>query len=379
MRNDKRHTAPVILAAILICLPGLLYLFGFPEREPLKGAYTVPPKPKFQWTKWFSGELQEQIDDYLWLNLTLKPDAVRWTNQLHYSIYGRPNTRYVVKGKDEYLYEDAYIKAYMGMDFKGEAHWEYKVERLENIREELAKRGTELLIVLAPGKGSFYPKYIPDRYMKYGNDQTNLGTLRSRLEGSDIPYLDLNSWFLVLKDNSRIPYFLFPKTGTHWSTYGMHLAADTILQYLDEQFPGNQPSWEIDEIEITEELRDQDRDIEEGLNLKFPIDNHPMPYPDYQIIDSAKKKIRTAVVADSYFWNMYNKGFCSQATDSSEFWYYAAQVYPQSFAGDYPLTAEHIRMTLDELDCIILLSTDGTLDRFPWGWDALMEEALGGR
>ena len=127
---------------------------------------------------------------------------------------------------------------------------------------------------------------------------------------------------------------------------------------------------------MSEELRDQDRDIEEGLNLKYPIENFRMLYPEFEIVDSATQKIRTAVVADSYFWNMYNKGFCSQATDSSEFWYYAAQVYPQSFNGNYPLTSEHIQKTLPELDCIILLSTDGTLDRFPWGFDHLMAEAI---
>lgn len=376
MSSHQRHIAPVYLSILLVCLPGILYLIGYPKSEPLSGAYTVPPKPKFQWEKWFSGDLQEQIDDFLSLNLTLKPEAVRWANQFHYSVLGRPNTRYVVKGKNEYLYEDAYIKAHYGMDFKGAQHWEEKGDRLEGIGDRLKEKGVELLVVLAPGKGSFYPEYIPDRYLTYKREETNFEALRTQLDEHDIAYLDLKSWFEDMKENSRARMFLFPKTGTHWSTYGMHLAADSILRYLDGALPGDQPRWEIGLSDLSEVLRDQDRDIEEGLNLKYPIEKFPMPYPKFAIIDSAKQKIRTAVVADSYFWNMYNKGFCTQATDSSEFWYYAAQVYPQSFNGNYPLTAEHIKETLPKLDCIILLSTDGTLDRFPWGIDDLMEEAL---
>lgn len=165
------------------------------------------------------------------------------------------------------------------MDFKGAQHWEEKGDRLEGIGDRLKEKGVELLVVLAPGKGSFYPEYIPDRYLTYKREETNFEALRTQLDEHDIAYLDLKSWFEDMKENSRARMFLFPKTGTHWSTYGMHLAADSILRYLDGALPGDQPRWEIGLSDLSEVLRDQDRDIEEGLNLKYPIEKFPMPYP----------------------------------------------------------------------------------------------------
>jgi len=370
-RNISGFSAVV---GLLICIPAIFQLFQFPTSEPLKGAQAIRAKPNLNWQNWWDGSYQENFEDYVADDISLKPPLVRAKNQFLYDVFDRPNARFVVKGKEEYLYEDAYIKAHYGMDFLGEKKWDTIADQLLKIENFLYKKGIEFVVVLAPGKGSFYPEFIPDRYKKFESSKTNFTSLKERIEHTPIDYIDMSAWFQSMKSNSEYP--LFPKTGTHWSTYGMHLAADSIMQFLERKSRRDLPEWNWYMKAIDELYRDQDRDIEEGLNLLRPIENFPMAYPEFEINVEGKTKLKSAVVADSYFWNMYNHGFSSRAFDEGEFWYYANQVYPQSFDGNYPLTSEHISNSLDDLDVIILLATDGTLDRFPWGFEELMEEEV---
>lgn len=365
---------------MLLVLPGLLAILGIPVARPLRGAYVAPEKPVWTLRSWFNSSYQEQADDYLAWQLTIKAPLVRIRNQFLYSALDRPAPRFVVKGKQEYLYEDAYIKATYGMDYRGAVVWDSIVNSLNTSAEALRAMNIPLIVVLAPGKASFFPEYIPDRYEPYRKDSTNYEALRGRLINGSVKLVDLHAWFRYLKEKEGKGnvYPLFPKTGTHWSTYGMHLAADSITRFLAQTLDTVLPRWEYLPTGSTRELQDQDRDIEESLNLLWPIPNIPMQYPELKIRDSGSYRPRGAIIADSYFWNMFNKGFCSQLMDSGEFWYYADQVYPQSFESPLQLSVEHIRNSLKRSDFLILLSTDGTLDRFPWGADAKLLEATSG-
>ena len=363
-----------ILVGFIVCIPAIFQMLQIPKSEPLKGAQEMHPKPMLNWTNWWNGSYQEDIEDFVADELSVKAPLVRIKNQVLYDLFDRPNARFVVKGKEEYLYEDAYIKAHYGMDYRGAEKWDTIMNSLFSIEDYLYKKGIEFVVVLAPGKASFYPEFIPDRYDQFKSNPTNYFELKNRLSNTRIDHINMSAWFQSMKPNSDYP--LFPKTGTHWSTYGMYIAADSILNYLDKKTRRDLPDWNWSLKAVDELYRDQDRDIEEGLNLLRPIDNYIMAYPDLDIKEAGKSKIKSAVVADSYFWNMFNYGFSSRAFEEGEFWYYANQVYPQSFEGNYPLTSVHIKKSLDDLDVIILLATDGTLDRFPWGFDELMESAM---
>ena len=66
----------------------------------------------------------------------------------------------VVIGKENYLYEKGYIDAFFGVDFIGHDSIAISAYKLKMIQDTLAKLNKTLLIILAPGKGDFFPEYI---------------------------------------------------------------------------------------------------------------------------------------------------------------------------------------------------------------------------
>ena len=87
---------------------------------------------------------------------------IRLHNQLKYWIYNEFSANGVVIGKDRYMYEESYIKTYYGLDFKGNDTLLVMAEKLKRLQNILHKQNKLLLVVLAPGKGYFYPEYIPN-------------------------------------------------------------------------------------------------------------------------------------------------------------------------------------------------------------------------
>ena len=39
-----------------------------------------------------------------------------------------------------------------------------KIDKLSELKDTFLKRGIDLIVLLAPGKASFFPEYLPDHY-----------------------------------------------------------------------------------------------------------------------------------------------------------------------------------------------------------------------
>jgi hypothetical protein len=178
--------------------------------------------------------------------------------------------------------------------------------------------------------------------------------------------IDYNSYFLKAKDTSR--YLLYPKTGIHWSTYGMLHVADSLVRYIEKLRNIDLPEIVIDSIEVNTKLRDSDKDIEGGMNLFFELDNFPMAYPAFHYNETGKTKPKVLVVADSYYWGMYGKGLSDRAFDKGQFWFYNYEVYPDNYIKPTTVNQIDVAKTLQSQDVVILMATEATLSKFPWGF-----------
>jgi hypothetical protein len=78
--------------------------------------------------------------------------------------------------------------------------------------------GKQVLVILAPGKASYFPEFIPDEMATITKLNTNYEGYKAELKESTVPFIDAHQWFRNMKDTSRYP--LFPKCGIHWSKYG---------------------------------------------------------------------------------------------------------------------------------------------------------------
>jgi hypothetical protein len=373
--NSKIKNRLFIGILFLLFIPLILEVTEVIKIKPLDGSYAEPINPEFSMSKWFDGSYQVNKEDYLGESIYLKPVFVRIYNQYYYSFYTIAKANSVVIGKSSYLYEKNYIKAYLGRDFIGRDAVETKVRKLKQVVDTLKTKGVDLIVVFAPGKASFYPDYIPDRYNPNHKTTTNYEVYNESLLKSNIHYIDLNSWFVSKKSTSEYP--LFPKTGIHWSVYGELLAADSILRYINSISNDKKvPHLTIGAIEKSTVMRATDDDIEKGMNLLFNIPDLEMGYPTYSLkSDSGFVQPKVLTIADSYFWGMFNWGLSRDAFGGGQFWYYNEAIYPDSYESPIKVSEINITNEVEKNEVVILMSTDANLNKFAFGFLDQLHEA----
>jgi hypothetical protein len=333
--------------------------------EPLKGAHNNPDKPSITLTSWLDGSYQKKTHAYCTDAFGFQEPLVRLVNEVDYQLFDAANAKYVVVGRNNCLYETPYIEAELGMDYLGDSIIHDYTYKMSHLNDTLQKLGVDLQMVFAPGKASFYPENIPTYYFRYKSDSTNYDRFKHHMDEYGFAYLDLHKWFRSMKDTSRYP--LLPNTGIHWSKYGMVLAVDSISKYWQQKFR-YQPRFEYSNGELSSIAQGSDADVEDGMNLLSDIPNLTMMYPKHDFSKLPKPNLKTSVIADSYYWGLFNIGLSTLASDSGEFWYYFHQVYPQHFENQLMIKDLDLKQAIESKDVIMLLQTDGTLDRFGFGF-----------
>lgn len=355
----------VILLALL-CLPmiqGGLYLW---DEKPLDGAYETATKPEFSWQAWFEDSWQDGIKTFANDNTGFRSDLVRLGNQLEYSLFNTANVEGVVIGKEDVLFEEGYIHSLTGKDFLGTDSLLSIGRGMNQVRDTLAKRNIELLVVMAPGKGYFYKEHIPESFGLTPIDTTNFEVIIDQLEEYNIEYINCRSWFEAMKDTSRYP--LYPKNGIHWSRYAEFIFADSLLNRLEAITGNPYPRINVHSLEVTNESRFTDDDIEKGMNLMYELPEFELAYPGFTIEhDSMIHHSKVLTIADSYYWDLYNLGLSSDVFNQGEFWYYCASVYPDSKDSIVTVWDIDYKKRIEQNDAIVLICTDANLHRFPFG------------
>jgi hypothetical protein len=322
--NPSRFLFLLLMA--LLWVPALQMKTKFFKERPLGGAVEEAAVPVLYDSTWFDESFQGQAEKYLNQNFGFRNVLVRVYNQMLFCLYNKSTARNVVVGKENYLFEKNYIEGYYGRDFIGDSLLHERVRRLALLQDTLASSGITLIVAMAPDKAWFYPEYIPD-YLRGQNHTTNYEVFLREAKQQGLNLIDFNSWLLSMKDSS--PYPLYPKTGIHWSNYGMHLSFDSLLKYIETSRKIDIPDYRIGDYELSVDYKSTNTDIEKGMNLLFPIDNIPMPYADFEVEESNKTKPKFMVVSDSFFWNIYGLGVMYSIFDDGEFWYYNHQILSQ--------------------------------------------------
>lgn len=147
---------------LLLCLPGLQRWLHLSNERALDGySPRVAENPDFTDTGWFAGSFQEQKASWLNQHFGYRTTLLRLHNQIGYSWWDHSYTNAVIVGNDGYLFDQTYIDAWTGNDFVGEEKIKLQTEMLVEVQQKLAAKGTTLLVVMAPGKASFFNSFIP--------------------------------------------------------------------------------------------------------------------------------------------------------------------------------------------------------------------------
>jgi len=364
--KTTRHILFFVIMLLLI-LPAIQQYTRFIPEKPLKGAITEPVKPELTFKSWFDVSFQESYDDYLEQGIGFRPTLIRINNQIAYTLFDTALANSVIIGKNNYLYEINYIKAFEGTDFIGNEKIIEQVDNARQLQDLLGGKGKHFFIIFAPGKASFYPEYIPNKYRNPTRSRTNYEQFTNLCQQSGVHYLDFNRWFVAMKDTSRYP--LFTRTGTHWSLYGVALAVDSLVKYMEKSGNMDMVDFGWDGIELSNEPRDTDNDIAEGMNLLFPIPSGKLAYPNLRYgSEEGKVKPDVLVIGDSYYWNIMGSGIASRLFGDNNFWFYNQEAHNPAWPSPKKVSELNLSEELQKVDFVILLATEANLYKFPFGF-----------
>ncbi len=356
---------------LIITAPSIQRVYPFIADEPLHGVFVPAVKPVFSKQTFLSGAYQPKFNKYTEENIGFRCHLVRLKNQMTYSLFNFVNPKGVVIGKNQYLYEPGYILEFTGKSFKGKEYWAEKAKMIKAVQEALQEHGVGFLVVIAPGKATFFPEFIPDRFQPARKYITNTNTAPGYLKAQGVNFINFDDYFLSMKDTSQYP--LYAQCGIHWSDYGAVVAIDSIVHYIEKLKARKMIEIEIDGFEITDELRSTDYDIGHLLNLFTTLSHYKMAYPKFSFHSSPdvfKPKIIT--VADSYYSNIFFQGLTFNVYFTDRFWYYFNKEFTKEKPGGVELNKANLKNDILSQDVIVVFCTDANFDRLGFGF---IEEA----
>ncbi len=350
----------------LMFLPMIQHKFRIFEETPLKGSYQLSEKPPLNRESWFLGKYQEKQELYISEHTGFRPGWVRLYNQWNYSLFDKANAAGVIIGKDGYLYEENYIKTYYGNDFVGKKEVSEMVRKLKLVQDTLDKKGITLAVILAPGKASYLPEYIPDRYDQ-ARKRTNYEEYKEQFNKQEIRNIDMHQWFESMKKTTKYP--LFSKTGIHWTAYGQFLAVDSMTNFVANACHCDLPRHVLDKIVPSSKPWLDDDDIGRVMNLFVELPELKLAYPEFHPSREVKKTDpKVLVIADSFYWGPFNANVSHFLFNEGEFWYYNEQIYPATFTKETLVKNQNLGAKLKENKVVFILITDANLYKFGFGF-----------
>jgi hypothetical protein len=365
--NEKRSIYNLVfgLLFILVIIPVIQQVTGFSKVTALKGHFTEVKKPSFIFDNFWNGIYQDSLNKYVEENIGFRPNLIRIHNTVNYYAYKKINTGKVIIGKENYAFEQVYIDATLGQDYVGIEKIKEKTRKAAFIQQYFQKKGIEFIYLFAPGKGTYFREYIPEVFKLDSITTTNYKKYIEEFENHNISYIDFNEWFLKMKDTTAYP--LFPQYGIHWSRYGMILAFDSLVQYLEYHTGNDLANLNWDSVEVSDQLRGTDYDLGKALNLLWNLPTFSMGYPKlYWEKRFDKVKPDMVSISDSFFWNWYAQGLTDSVFNKTDFLYYFRKYYSSEFEGVGDFESLQLIPFLEDHDVIIIMYTDGNLKNYAY-------------
>lgn len=358
----------VVLAFLAVCQP-LASSFLKQDNTPnLTGLVISNEKPVLNNATWFSGSYQKEMDDYNNDHWAWKEQMVRLNNQFYYQAFNKIRVNRFVIGKENYLYSESYIFSAFGDDLVKEERVRDLLSKAKVVQDTLKKKGIDLLLVYAPGKGSYCREFIEDKYV-HPVAATNYQSFVKNSRELGVNYLDLYGWFEKLKPAA--PYPLFPRFGHHWSYYGECLAVDTIVHHIEKLHGCDLPEIVWDEVEVVDTARYRDADVLKSMNLwRNPSQNMKLAYPKIKFeADTAKNRTRVLTISDSYWYGPVYMGVPPSCFAGGEFWYYYNRIVPSPEDENIKEVWQlDLKRSVESNEVIMLLYSDGNLPAFGNGF-----------
>ena len=190
-----------------------------------------------------------RFDAFMADNFGLRDLLLATDSAVSTGIFGEPAPRGALRGKDGWLFYtgEQSLELYrrdLVFDDAALRGWRRELERRQ---AWLAERGIGYLFVVAPGKETIYPEFMPS-YLRRRDRPSEYDQLMALAAENGLPVLDLRPALLAAKPEG----LLFYKHDTHWNDRGAYLGYRAIVAEMGalpalkpveltlEQFPERQ-------------------------------------------------------------------------------------------------------------------------------------------
>lgn len=325
--KEKLTKGLFYVMVIMLFLPMLQSNFNWINVKKL-GGYGIPPSNVSLTNEgWFSTSYQTQKENYIKSHFGFCNWAIRFEHQLAFWAYKMSRVDGLIMGKENYLYEISYIKTRNGWGYLGDDRLTELAKKAKAVQDTMQAMGKAFFFVIAPNKADYYAEYLPDKYARpEGDFPTNYTVFREELTKNGVKHIDINSWFMSMKDTIKEP--LYGPMGIHYTTYGATLTAQRIFEEVETQLGKDIPDFYWNELDWDANLRGSDDDLEQALNLAVKIPVEPLAYPKLKIDKEGKYRPRVITIGDSFFWQLVSMGIEENVFKNGQFWYYNREAYP---------------------------------------------------
>ena len=367
----RKHFHKILFVSTIAVMTIILMqtVTGIVKLKPLHGAVTETEKPKLTFKSYTDGSFQESVENYCRDHSGFREWLIRVYNQYVWSCFRETTNATVVRGKEDWLFEESYIRDhYESMMYKFtddttemKRILETEALRLWKVQELLKEYDIHIFVHINPGKDVIYPEFLPKNRTYLRPDGLHAyHYYKKRFDELGVNYIDYVTVFQNIKNS--VDYPLFPKTGTHWSNIASIYAFDSIVQYMEILSNQNLINLDIGEKNY-DTTRPPDNDMELILNLASPIKTPKNLYAYVGIKpDSTATKPYFLAIGDSFFFNFFNNIPLWDIFQHYSYWYYNSTIYDES---DHETTLEvDFDQELMRPDYIMLIYNTWTLYEF---------------
>ena len=360
-----KNKAFLIQFVILTVACVAILVQGFTHWVPLKLAGFVgqPEKVQLTWKTYSEGKYQDYLSDYAKQKGGFREPCIRAYNQCLYSLFKKTTNDNIVFGENGELYLEMYLHEVTGKTLKdcygSEDYFKSRarkdIEKTLVLIDSLRRHNTAFLFVEAPSKTWVYPEYMPQPYRDSIMPFCVQDCYTQLFEENGIPHIDFLSYFKSLKGKTEYP--LYSPYGTHWAESTIPFVADSILRKIESLIGQEMPHIVCLDENLQTRYSKQDGELEDLMNLMFPLRKPALPQPIMALSDTTLRKPNLLVIADSYFIQLQESAFAN-CFNRCDYWKYNDEVITKDieFKGKVSEYLEAYK-TIDEADLIMVINT----------------------
>jgi hypothetical protein len=184
--------------------------------------------------KQYATEFQLYFND----NFSLRSLLLSIHGQIEYSLFGL--AREVIIGRDGWLTDKKILEEHLPqLDQIDDQQIQAGILQIKRLQHWLASRHIKFYVVIIPVKPTIYSEKFPDKYKRKAF-HLGIDKFQSALKNNDIPFIDL---YKIFEKEAKKNQNLYYKTDMHWNTYGISVAAKSIIDRLSSDYYFHNSVW----------------------------------------------------------------------------------------------------------------------------------------